>query len=53
MCTGDSSYKFNTGDDDAIARELGIDVNEAVQAIYKKLKDYGAERYSKLEYFWC
>lgn len=38
----DGSYKFNTGDDDAIARELGIDV-EAVQAIYKKLKDYGAE----------
>lgn len=38
----DGSYKFNTGDDDTIARELGIDV-EAVQAIYKKLKDYGAE----------
>lgn len=38
----DGTYKFNTGDDDAIARELGIDV-EAVQAIYKKLKDYGAE----------
>lgn len=38
----DGSYKFNTGNDDAIAKALGIDV-EAVQAIYKKLNDYGAE----------
>lgn len=38
----DGSFKFNTGDDERIAQELGISV-EAVQAIYKKLKDYGAD----------
>lgn len=37
---GNENIKFNTGSDEEIAKMLGIDV-EAVQAIYRKLSDYG------------